>query len=307
MFMAQRRSARLIRVNMCDGRHRYAFTFKFIGSMGRLVKSCLVNDLGSVVSSVAKRCTSGGRLISSINSINTSIIIPVLDSETGLGKNINEDSAGALTIKDCQNNSSIHIFALADGVSMLKDGHKASAMAVGGFIKEILSGMDSELNVERDLGDIINSIHGNIYSSLNGVAGTTIVAGYLRQEGSRAIGSLAYVGDSKAYRVSSDSSVEKLTEHDDRISGHTLSQALGYYLANIHVRSNIVLNAGEYMVITTDGIGDYINDRILTNIIMQGMGNPWTITKLLIRHARKSGSSDDATVITMWFYEPSML
>ena len=222
-------------------------------------------------------------------------------SEAGVSSEVNEDSAAKLSIHDCHNELFWHIGVVADGVGGFGRGDEASEYVVGNFVEKVVDGIINNRINGDTLKGIVEEIHEELYNMYTGrgVALGSTLAGVviMHKEGEGEAEVYAVnVGDSPIYLVS-----EKIHELyiSDKVSGHLISQAIGYVLNEVHVRSD-TLYINDYLVLMTDGVSDVVDPGHIRAIINK-YEHPWDISRQLVRFAKALGSRDDATALTVWF------
>jgi serine/threonine protein phosphatase PrpC len=222
-------------------------------------------------------------------------------SEAGVSSEVNEDSAAKLSIHDCNKGLLWHIGVVADGVGGFGRGDEASEYVVGNFVEKVVDGIINNRINDDTLKGIVKEIHEELYNTYTGggVALGSTLAGVviMHKEGEdRATVYAVNVGDSPIYLVS-----EKIHELyiSDKVSGHLISQAIGYVLNEVHVRSD-TLSINDYLVLMTDGVSDVVDPGHVRAIINK-YEHPWDISRQLVRFAKALGSRDDATALTVWF------
>ena len=222
-------------------------------------------------------------------------------SEAGVSSEVNEDSAAKLSIHDCNKGLLWHIGVVADGVGGFGRGDEASEYVVGNFVEKVVDGIINNRINGDTLKGIVEEIHEELYNMYTGrgVALGSTLAGVviMHKEGEGEAEVYAVnVGDSPIYLVS-----EKIHELyiSDKVSGHLISQAIGYVLNEVHVRSD-TLYINDYLVLMTDGVSDVVDPGHIRAIINK-YEHPWDISRQLVRFAKALGSRDDATALTVWF------
>ena len=224
-------------------------------------------------------------------------------SEVGISSEVNEDSAAKLSIHDCHNGLFWHIGVVADGVGGFGRGDEASKYVVGNFVEKVVNGIINNNRINDDtLRGIVEEIHEELYNEYTGrgVALGSTLAGVviMHKEGEdKAEVYAVNVGDSPIYLVTRDSIYELYIS--DKVSGHVISQAIGYVLNEVHVRSD-TLSINDYLVLMTDGVSDVVDPGHVREIINKHR-YPWGISRQLVRFAKALGSRDDATALTVWF------
>ena len=223
-------------------------------------------------------------------------------SEAGVSSEVNEDSAAKLSIHDCNKGLLWHIGVVADGVGGFGRGDEASEYVVGNFVEKVVDGIINNRINDDTLKGIVKEIHEELYNTYTGggvVLGSTLAGVVIMHEKGedRAKVYAVNVGDSPIYLMTRDSIYELYIS--DKVSGHVISQAIGYVLNEVHVRSD-TLYINDYLVLMTDGVSDVVDPGHVRAIINK-YEHPWDISRQLVRFAKALGSRDDATALTVWF------
>jgi serine/threonine protein phosphatase PrpC len=222
-------------------------------------------------------------------------------SETGVSSEINEDSAAKISIRDCSSGYYWHIGIIADGVGGFGKGDVASTFTAMNFVwrvanRVIHGGIDS-----NTLRDIVRSIHEDLYNEYTGRGvslGSTLAGVVIGHKDGDAEADfyVVNVGDSPIYLVVNDS-VEELSV-SDKVFGHSISQAIGYLLHEVHVRGGKLYD-NDYLVSVSDGVSDVVGLGAI-KIMAKRYRYPWLISMNLVRYAKALGSKDDASALTVW-------
>ncbi|WP_054856549.1 PP2C family serine/threonine-protein phosphatase [Vulcanisaeta sp. JCM 16159] len=197
------------------------------------------------------------------------VIIASPYSIKGANKERNEDSAGILSIKYCGDTITLfHIFAIADGVSSLHGGDYASSFSVRSFISGALSLINTvNTDLKANLKELLMRIHMELqdYAEKNNVnVGTTFTGGIIIQRDNAATATIAHIGDSRAYKITSNTVSRLTTDHS--LGGHVITQALGYVIKNIDTYETMI-GRNTYLVLTTDGVTDVVTDDTIGRIV----------------------------------------
>ncbi len=229
-------------------------------------------------------------------------ILLQLNSDSGHLGEVNEDSVAKFSIHDCENKVYLNVGVVGDGVGGLGRGDYASGLIVRRFIEEVAN-IIYDVN-ESTLNNIVQNIHEELYennvkNNINsGSTIASIITKHKEDEHEADIYSVN-VGDSLIYNVDIINNNIKELSVSDRLSGKNISQAVGYILRETHINSDI-LRQGNYIVVATDGIADFIDGNSIFNAV-KVWKYPWLISRELMHLARMMGSKDDATILIVWF------
>ncbi len=202
------------------------------------------------------------------------------------------------------------LFAVADGIGGFEAGEVASSIAV-----EVLK----ELEPEEPFGSAIREANRRILAAarsddkLSGM-GTTVVA--LRFAGTREEPEveIAHVGDSRAYLLRAGK-LTALTEDHSLVAELVRSGDLTRAQAAEHPQKNLItralgateeveaetdlvpVEAGDRLLLCSDGLTDLVRDGRIESILSESSGNPETPARNLVRAALEAGGKDNVTVV----------
>ena len=220
----------------------------------------------------------------------------------------------------------INLFVLADGMGGYNAGEVASGIAVKtitnlvreSFLAQELEGSDKATGLHRPsiiLRDAITRANKIIHQTSKTQTqcegmGTTVVAALLHDNRV----SVAHVGDSRMYRLRKDS-FEQLT------MDHSLLQELvdrGFYSAEEAQRATnknyvtralgveatvevevheLPVEAGDWLVLCSDGLTDMVEDEDIHLAISTFGSNLDTVARQLVQLANDSGGRDNISVV----------
>ena len=186
---------------------------------------------------------------------------------------------------------------VADGVSSSASAQQASQSAVTGFLTDYYATPDT-WRTAQSATRVIHSLNRYLWGqSQNSVSGegylTTFSA--LIMKGDKAF--IFHVGDSRVYRIR-EGVVEQLTrDHAQAIDKHTtyLSRALGADPSleiDIHTEE---LQKGDFFVLTTDGIHDFIAQNEFSQIL-RSSDDPEVVRKAAVEKALENDSDDNLSI-----------
>jgi serine/threonine protein phosphatase PrpC len=237
----------------------------------------------------------------------------LMASQTDIGRVrlVNEDRAA---VQSELNGLSLAI--VADGMGGHQAGDVASTMAVE-RIQEDLQSIHSEMSIEeckQRLRQAIENANESIYDFAShrenyyGM-GTTVVVTVASQE----LLLIGHVGDSRAYKITSDSIVQ-LTEDHSLVNELVKSGQITPEEASQHPRRNWVLRAlgtepeievdiyeypwkqGEIVLLCTDGLSGLLEDKTMWKLVKQAT-NLEAAAQQLIHSALDAGGDDNITVV----------
>ena len=188
---------------------------------------------------------------------------------------------------------------IADGVSSCKDSHIASQTSVTSFMQDYFSTPHS-WSVRNSVSRVLTALNSWLHkensqsSRENDSMLCTFTAAVLKSNTLH----LFHVGDSRLY-LYQDGELEQLTVDHVRKSGgkNYLSRALG---ADRHLEvdySTRLLKEGDMLLMTTDGVHEFINHKALKNTLKNGFEDAEATAEQLINLALENGSDDNLTAL----------
>lgn len=231
------------------------------------------------------------------------------NTHKGVVRQSNEDAYGIY--------SDLSLYIVADGLGGHAGGEVASRIAVDAIRACIASTNNASLKIRDSVITAINEANLKILSeagkekNLHGM-GTTVAV--VMNGGNTAI--VAHVGDSRVYLVRGDAITRITKDHtiveeyirlglltpQDALyhpSKHMLSRALGTS-GDVDVDvTEIQLQAGDTLILCTDGLTNMVSDNEISDVILELSPSPEKITDKLIALANKNGGIDNITVIAI--------
>lgn len=188
---------------------------------------------------------------------------------------------------------------IADGVSSCKDSHIASQTSVTSFMQDYFSTPHS-WSVRNSVSRVLTALNSWLHkensqsSRENDSMLCTFTAAVLKSNTLH----LFHVGDSRLY-LYQDGELEQLTVDHVRKSGgkNYLSRALG---ADRHLEvdySTRLLKEGDMLLMTTDGVHEFISHKALKNTLKNGFEDAEATAEQLIKLALENGSDDNLTAL----------
>jgi serine/threonine protein phosphatase PrpC len=240
---------------------------------------------------------------------------------TGIQRDHNEDAFFSLTTNLTKDgsNTTIGFFIVADGMGGHKHGELASELAVrtlGSHViqKVIISMVEQEANppeqsLQEIIGDGVQNAHNTIVKYATG-GGTTLTAALI-------IGgqmTIAHVGDSRAYSILNDGTMEPLTRDHSLVMRMMELGQLTEEEASIHPQRNVLYRAlgqGEpfmpdistssvpetgYLFLCSDGLWGVVPEEEIIQIISTST-HPQQACQTLVDAANIAGGPDNITAI----------
>lgn len=243
-------------------------------------------------------------------------------SDIGRKRTNNEDYAGFLEPSNPQVlKESGALYVVADGLGGHEFGERASQYAVRMLLNEYYRSSPAEPPTER-LSRIIQQINRDLYNQAQRSLGpgqkmaTTVVAAVVR----KGLLQIAHVGDSRAYLIRQGKAMQLTQDHSIvgemvRAGAITEEQAQqskyrnrlsrsvgGAAEVKVDVSAPIPLQAGDMLVLCTDGLTQYVTGREIAAICAEG-GTPQEIARRLVGLANQRGGSDNITVSVTHYKE----
>ena len=250
-------------------------------------------------------------------------------SEKGPVRGKNEDCTGLLQAPDTRHGTDA-LYVVADGLGGHENGEVASAMAVDLLLKSYgiapaddtpISADSLEPSLAQALRDVSEAIYGvgasgeAMHQDPNraGMA-TTVTAALLAGDTLY----LGHVGDSRAYllrrgrltRLTEDHTLLASQVHQgilgpeeaSQYPSNVLTQAVGLEHPITPFTASVPLQDGDRLLLCSDGLHGFLDDRAIAEIIRQGDGED--VVDSLISEAISSGSNDNITVLLVSFTTP---
>jgi PPM family protein phosphatase len=233
-------------------------------------------------------------------------------TDIGSVRSENQDSLGRFPDDTIDSDPATdRLFLVADGMGGHKGGKEASRMAIDA-IQSFYYASAAE-TAGRRLKQSFAEANQKIYQKshkdplLRGM-GTTCTCLAI----SNGAGSIAHVGDSRAYRVTAAGVVQLTDDHStvadmerkglltkDEAQHHPnrsrLYRALGVFEeVEVDVVENIDLSADQYFVICTDGLYNYLEENELQSLVVSNP--PQQACEQLVALANERGGRDNITV-----------
>ncbi|NQY25548.1 MAG: bifunctional protein-serine/threonine kinase/phosphatase [Piscirickettsiaceae bacterium] len=189
-------------------------------------------------------------------------------------------------------------FALADGVSSSSEAKQASQACVTGFMEDYFSTPDS-WSVKKSGGKVLTAINNWLFSQSNqyqdisrGLA-TTFCGLVIKSTTAH----LFHVGDSRIYLFRNNNLEQLTTDHRIHMPGKQeyLGRAMGIdYRLDIDYKS-LAIEIGDLFFISTDGIHDYLSDKLIINTIKSEQHDLTVLCEQLVAQSLKNGSLDNVS------------
>lgn len=213
------------------------------------------------------------------------------------------------------------LFVVCDGMGGAAAGEVASQLAVD-TIAATMNGAGPPAGTYRgfqprtaQLGRAIEAANHAIIERANGDhagMGTTVVGAWVAE----GIASIAHVGDSRAYMRNSEG-FEGLTSDHSLVEAQVQAglinreQSLKSEHQNVLLRAlgrdpdvrvelgEVVIAAGDQLLLCTDGLTRMVNDAGLDAALTRFHGNPQGACDALIQQANDNGGPDNITVVVV--------
>ena len=252
-----------------------------------------------------------------------------MKSEQGPFREKNEDSMGALEAPEAKSGIAA-VCVVADGLGGHAHGEVASNLAVSLFLNAYRASDPVETNLTpslikasikitlheinnkiNDLGNTGEALHQNPFRAGMGTTLTGVIV----------VGDSVYfghIGDSRGYllqngelaQITEDHSlvgeqlrnglitIKEMHSHPMR---NILTQALGLGQALTPFISAQTINAGDCIILCSDGIHNFLSDKSIKELVLHSLGDE--VTNALVEAAIASGSDDNLTVLLMKFIQ----
>lgn len=223
-----------------------------------------------------------------------------------------------------------YLFVVADGMGGHRAGEKASALAVD-CVKADLRDVSAELlhsalaDPELLQGRLTQAItHANScvfqaaarHPELRGMGTTMTLAFFLEPHLV-----VAHVGDSRCYLIRGEQAYQLTRDHTlaqemvdrgkvapgDTLPGswrHILTNSVGGSESAVRVdTSRTTLEAGDVVLLCSDGLTDMLSNEQIVRIVQAGP-DPHTICRQLIQQAKAAGGRDNITAVVSQYGPP---
>ncbi len=195
-----------------------------------------------------------------------------------------------------------HLLVVADGMG----GHPAGDVASKLAVEAVDAGLDPGDLADRDrrpraLREAVTRAHTAIGDAVaeepayRGM-GTTLIVAHLDESGE--LLTVAHVGDSRAYLLRDDELRPLTHDHvtDDLSGRRRLTQAVGASQAIQPEVAEIPVQAGDRLLLCTDGLTDQVHDDTICSLAGTGAG-PDEALERLTTAALDAGGQDNVTII----------
>jgi protein phosphatase len=227
----------------------------------------------------------------------------------------NEDSAAAVDVvlADGDEQQSVGVYAVADGMGGREGGEVASSLAVHTTVQRIVEAITTSVEPEPDdfrdwLRDAVEAADRTVQDE-GGEMGTTLLAAIIVEQ--RAY--LAHVGDSRAY-ILTGSGMEQLTEDQNYVQALLKAGAIEPHQVENHPYRNVLrqavgkaddleielyetdLHPQDTLMLCTDGLTRELDDAAIERIVRQSE-SPQEACDALVAAANARGGRDNISVI----------
>ena len=206
------------------------------------------------------------------------------------------------------------LFIVADGMGGHAGGEVASRVAIATISELMKAGL-----TDGDADSLIRSAIDHANTAIRAQAeadptllgmGTTLVLAFCRGDAIH----LAHLGDSRAYLIR-DGSIQRLTEDHSLVaqmvkSGQlTAEEAPRFHLRNVVTRSLgnqkltepdlavVEWNAGDYLLLCSDGLTNMVGESELRSLISAGGADLERSCQQAIERANQNGGRDNITAV----------
>ena len=200
------------------------------------------------------------------------------------------------------------LFVVCDGMGGAAAGEVASRIAAETIVHHLshverrempTAGTGRLLPHTAHLVDAVRQSNAAIYrqakhNEQQAEMGTTVVSAFI----DRSIAGVAHVGDSRAYLWYDGRLVRLTADHSLAGSDHVLIRALGRQPDVDVAVSEVPLQAGDYLLLCSDGLTRMVSDDLLADAIAR-VRDPQGICDDLTEAAIGGGGTDNITVIVI--------
>ncbi len=194
------------------------------------------------------------------------------------------------------------VACLADGVSCSANAQQASQTSVTQFIEDYYSTPDS-WSVKKSAARVLTSLNSWLFHHgqqgdlrHNGLV-TTFSGVVLKSNTAHVI----HAGDSRVFRFREGQLQQLTRDHSHKQYGQSsfLTRALGMdsYL-DVDYRQ-VSLQVDDLLVMTTDGVHDFMSQQDAEQLLLQGCGNLEALARTLVEKALANGSDDNLSCLIL--------
>ena len=194
-------------------------------------------------------------------------------------------------------NNGENIFIIADGMGGYSGGDYASNYLIREIYRQFAN--NKNFNISKSLNSIddeLIEISKNDHTKSG--MGTTVVSAIIQSNNVKVFN----VGDSSLFHIT-NKSIEKISI-DDNLPGDNksvITQCIGNFKQPLNIHTfNFQWKSGDYILMLSDGVSDYISEDILLKSVDSNHSNK---AKLLCDEAINLGSGDDVSAMVLKYDE----
>ncbi|MBW3618961.1 MAG: protein phosphatase 2C domain-containing protein [Actinobacteria bacterium] len=194
------------------------------------------------------------------------------------------------------------LFVVADGMGGHPSGEVASREAVAALDRALSNGALDAADRMKALTDALVAAHEAVVATATtepekrGMGTTAVVVHLDEDDGTM---TCAHIGDSRAYVLAVDRFVRVTEDHVwGGQGGRSLTQAIGSSKEVEPEAAEVDLNAGDKILLCTDGLTDMLDDREIRDILAKD-ADAQTLCDELIASALDHGGVDNITCIVI--------
>ena len=214
------------------------------------------------------------------------------------GKEENQDACGIRVADGQQLQTKGIAIAIADGMSGSDAGREASQACVQGFLNDYFSTPETwtvQTSAQKIISALNHWLHGNgqrKYQSHKGMV-TTLSAMVLKSNS----GFIFHVGDTRIYRLRGSEYKQLTNDHRVQINENKslLARAIGIDVRLDIDYKSIPLEVDDTFITLTDGIHEFVSDKVIQKIISGNSHDLSLCTKLITDEAIKNKTNDNVT------------
>ena len=240
-------------------------------------------------------------------------------SDIGKTREVDEDSILAVPIKHIKKSKmrEVCLLIVADGLGGHQKGEEASNIATDSIFRECSQELPNstqynlilEKGIQRANQDIL--AYATEHPEATGMATTSVCA---IVEGNNVV--LANVGDSRAYRISNDGEINRITKDHSFVQELVDQERLNKDEAREHPRKNeitravglssslevdtmkLTLDSDESLLLCCDGVNDHLTDDEIQKIVCD-LPNPQDACQEIVDMANGKGGLDNISLIIL--------
>lgn len=246
-------------------------------------------------------------------------------TDVGRARKLNQDSLLVLEMNkvNISRPSPLGLYAVADGMGGHAAGEVASGIVVStlarhaqsSLVSAALDGALDDDRIQQWIKSAVAAANAAVIekrATVHSDMGSTLVMALVKDSTAH----ITHVGDSRAYRLTADGELERLTLDHSLVEQLVLSKRITPEQAHTHPQRNVIyrtmgdkedmeadmrsveLNAGDRLILCCDGLNGMILDEQIAAITCAA-ASPAEAARRLVEAANEAGGQDNITAIVV--------